>query len=95
MELEAVDQFVEEMKKIKSRQKNRRSGEIRYQVILASGNERAVFQPTVTTSRVNTLLLRNASSADLKKIEEESKKMCIEIAKCLKFFFDEQKEPSN
>lgn len=87
MEFATVDEFIKQMKKIYSEPKSKD----RYQLIIATGNLRAVVQPKVTTQRLNALLVENINSEIIEKIEKAAKEHNIEPLKCLKFFFDDQK----
>jgi len=84
------EKFIKEMKSMVDKEK---SGSNRFKLYIASGNKRIVFQPRVTTSRVNTLLIRDFDPSDVNKIKETAESIGIDTAEPWNFWFDERKEP--
>jgi len=82
--------FAEEMKEMLDREK---SGPDRFKLYIASGNRRIVFQPQVTTQRVNNLLIRDFDPSDVKVISDLAASKGVEIKEPWNFWFDERKEP--
>jgi hypothetical protein len=82
--------FIEEMKEMLDKEK---SGPNRFKLYITSGNRRIVFQPQVTTQRVNTLLIRDYDAEDVKAISEFVGPPGIKIKEVWNFWFDERKEP--
>ena len=85
-----AEKFIKEMSVMLDKEK---SGPERFKLFIASGNKRIVFQPQVTTSRVNTLLIRDFVPTDVKRISEEAAAKGVEITEHWNFWFDERKEP--
>jgi len=82
--------FVEEMQEMLDREK---SGPNRFKLYITSGNKRIVFQPQVTTQRVNNLLIRDYDSSDVTAISNLASQKGIKIKEPWNFWFDERKEP--
>ena len=84
------DGFMKEMQRLIAKEKG---GPERFELFIASGNRRIVLQPQVTTSRVNTLLIRDFEPNDVNKIKEAAVSAGVEVTKHWNFWFDERKEP--
>mgnify|MGYP001143602136 CR=1 FL=1 len=96
IEVGSSDEFIEEMRKMfPAELAKEKGGAKRYRLIIASVNRRIVFQPKVTTQRLNNILLRDSNSIDEDKITKAAQSIDkeIEITKCKNFWFDERKEP--
>lgn len=85
-----ADGFIKEMRKLITKEKG---GPERFELFIASGNRRIVLQPQVTTSRVNTLLIRDFEPNDVNKIKEAAISAGVEVAEHWNLWFDERKEP--
>ena len=85
-----AQKFIEEMKEMLDKEKG---GPNRFKLYITSGNKRIVFQPQVTTQRVNTLLIRDYNEDDVKAIKEFIGPTGIKVKEVWNFWFDERKEP--
>jgi len=82
--------FIKEMQRLITKEKG---GPERFELFIASGNRRIILQPQVTTSRVNTLLIRDFEANDVNKIKEAAISAGVEVTEHWNFWFDERKEP--
>jgi uncharacterized short protein YbdD (DUF466 family) len=66
----------------------------RFKLIFTEDGE-AIYTPTVTTSRVETLFIRGLSQAEQEKIGKKAQEelKVNKVWKCKHYFFDERKEP--
>ena len=88
--------FIKEMERlcpvISEEKKGEKKGGNRYRLIFSTGNQLIILQPTVTTQRVNTLIIRKPTDLDKKEIKSAAKKLELEVTEVLNFWFDERKE---
>jgi len=92
VEFETAEKFIEKMKEKFLAEKDKGRSD-RFELIIATGNRRAVLLPTVTTQRVNSLLFRGMDDVDADRILKAGKDIEVKVTKCLNFWFDERKEP--
>ena len=69
VEFGSAGEFIKEMKKIYVKEKEKGRAD-RYKLTIANGNQKAVFGPTVTTQRVETLLFQGIDEIDAEMIEK-------------------------
>ena len=92
VEFGSAGEFIKEMKKIYVKEKEKGRAD-RYKLTIANGNQKAVFGPTVTTQRVETLLFQGIDEIDAEMIEKAGEEIEVNITKCLNYWFDERREP--
>ena len=92
MEFPDFEGFIKEMERLCPIGLEEKKGGNRFRLIFATGNQLIILQPTVTTQRVNTLLIRKPTAMDKKEIKSAAKKLKLEVTEVLNFWFDERKE---
>lgn len=77
-----VEEFIATIKEIWEKEGTKQRGaKIRYQIIIGTINQRAVFVPTVSTKGgVQTIIIWNLSQDDIEKIKEEAKKVQLPVS---------------
>lgn len=77
-----IKEFIGTIKRIwKKETSKRKSGQDRYQLVVGTINQRAIFTPTVSTkSGTETILLWNLNQENIKELKQEALKIELPIS---------------